>query len=203
MAAGDESRYVMGDIVQNTFYLTLRLNYSVTPELSIQFYGQPFIANGRYDAFKRISAPPRRPVPGPFPSLRQRRNPIRCRRQRVPGSGSRQQRRLFVRQPRLQRARAAQQPGPALAIPARGRALPGLEPGPRRQHRPRQFQYLIRLQRPDEPPGHPCLPGEVHLQFQPVSREEKGREEEEEWRGQPDKGTDQFLCFLSLMPPSA
>jgi hypothetical protein len=56
-AAGAESRYVMAHISQKTVYLTLRLNYSVTPELSIQFYGQPFIANGRYDAFKRITAP--------------------------------------------------------------------------------------------------------------------------------------------------
>jgi len=45
----------MGHIVQNTVYLTLRLNLSITPDLSIQFYGQPFIANGRYDAFKRIT----------------------------------------------------------------------------------------------------------------------------------------------------
>jgi hypothetical protein len=55
--AGGESRYVMGGLDQKTFYVTLRLNYSVTPELSIQFYGQPFIANGRYDAFKRIVDP--------------------------------------------------------------------------------------------------------------------------------------------------
>jgi hypothetical protein len=56
-SAGDDSRYVMARLAQNTVYLTLRLNYSVTPELSIQFYGQPFIANGRYDAFKRITDP--------------------------------------------------------------------------------------------------------------------------------------------------
>ncbi|MCU0277176.1 MAG: carbohydrate binding family 9 domain-containing protein, partial [Acidobacteria bacterium] len=55
--AGDASRYVMGALDQKTFYVTLRLNYSVTPELSIQFYGQPFMANGRYDAFKRITDP--------------------------------------------------------------------------------------------------------------------------------------------------
>jgi hypothetical protein len=54
---GDDTRYVMARILQNTFYLTLRLNYSITPELSIQFYGQPFLSNGRYDAFKRITDP--------------------------------------------------------------------------------------------------------------------------------------------------
>ena len=74
-------------LTQNTFYVTLRLNYSVTPELSIQFYGQPFISNGRYDAFKRITDPARRPVPGPFPGLRRRRDPFRRRQQRIPGAG--------------------------------------------------------------------------------------------------------------------
>jgi hypothetical protein len=53
--AGVEERYVMARIAQNTVYLTLRLNYSITPELSIQFYGQPFMSNGRYDSFKRIT----------------------------------------------------------------------------------------------------------------------------------------------------
>jgi hypothetical protein len=57
VAAGGGDRYVMAHIAQNTVYLTLRLNYSITPELSIQFYGQPFLSNGRYDAFKRISEP--------------------------------------------------------------------------------------------------------------------------------------------------
>jgi hypothetical protein len=59
IAAGADGndRYVMGRIAQNTVYLTLRLNYSITPELSIQFYGQPFLSNGCYDAFKRITDP--------------------------------------------------------------------------------------------------------------------------------------------------
>jgi hypothetical protein len=57
VAAGGNDRYVMARIAQNTAYLTLRLNYSITPELSIQFYGQPFLSNGRYDAFKRITDP--------------------------------------------------------------------------------------------------------------------------------------------------
>jgi hypothetical protein len=54
---GDNDRYVMAHIAQNTVYVTLRLNYSITPELSIQFYGQPFISNGKYDTFKRITNP--------------------------------------------------------------------------------------------------------------------------------------------------
>lgn len=55
--AGGEPRYVMARIDQKTLYVTMRLNYCLTPELSIQFYGQPFLSNGRYDAFKRITDP--------------------------------------------------------------------------------------------------------------------------------------------------
>ena len=37
--------------------LTVRLNYSLTPDLSVQFYGQPFVAAGSYSRFKRITDP--------------------------------------------------------------------------------------------------------------------------------------------------
>ena len=37
--------------------MTVRLNYSLTPDLSVQFYGQPFIASGKYSRFKRITDP--------------------------------------------------------------------------------------------------------------------------------------------------
>jgi hypothetical protein len=57
VTAGGDDRYVMASIAQNTVYVTLRLNYSITPDLSIQFYGQPFISNGKYNAFKRITDP--------------------------------------------------------------------------------------------------------------------------------------------------
>jgi hypothetical protein len=56
-SAADGSRYVLGRLDQQTFYLTMRLNFSVTPDLSIQFYGQPFLSQGRYDAFKRVTDP--------------------------------------------------------------------------------------------------------------------------------------------------
>ncbi len=50
-------RYLFGLIKRHTFGLVLRLNYSPTPELSIQYYGQPFIATGKYSHFKRITNP--------------------------------------------------------------------------------------------------------------------------------------------------
>lgn len=50
-----EPRYVFGGIEQKTLALTVRLNYSLTPDLSIQFYGQPFASSGKYARFKQIT----------------------------------------------------------------------------------------------------------------------------------------------------
>lgn len=52
-----EDRYVMGLIEQETFGVQFRANFSVTPNLSIQYYGQPFISAGKYTQFKRITEP--------------------------------------------------------------------------------------------------------------------------------------------------
>lgn len=52
-----ESRYLMAAINQKTVGITLRMNFSITPDLSIQFYGQPFISAGKYADFKRIANP--------------------------------------------------------------------------------------------------------------------------------------------------
>ncbi|UCF65442.1 MAG: carbohydrate binding family 9 domain-containing protein [bacterium] len=50
-----EDRYIMAKLNQNTIGMILRLNYSLTPELSVQFYGQPFISAGEYAQFKRVT----------------------------------------------------------------------------------------------------------------------------------------------------
>jgi hypothetical protein len=47
-------RYIFGAIDQKTVSLTARLTYSLTPSLSIQFYGMPFLSAGRYNRFKHI-----------------------------------------------------------------------------------------------------------------------------------------------------
>jgi len=54
---GDETRYILASIDQTTYRLTIRLDYSITPKLSIQFYGQPFISTGQYSSFKRVTNP--------------------------------------------------------------------------------------------------------------------------------------------------
>ena len=53
---GNDS-YIFASLNQKTLYFTVRLNYTITPELSIQYYGQPFISSGEYSEFKRITNP--------------------------------------------------------------------------------------------------------------------------------------------------
>lgn len=50
-----ETRYIAGRVNQKTLSATIRLNYSITPNLSIQYYGQPFISQVRYSEFKYIT----------------------------------------------------------------------------------------------------------------------------------------------------
>ena len=54
---GTENRYIFGAIDQEIYALTLRLNYSITPDLSIQFYGQPYITSTDFNGFKYITNP--------------------------------------------------------------------------------------------------------------------------------------------------
>jgi hypothetical protein len=51
----NEDRYIFGRIDQKTIAVTLRFNISLTPDLSIQFYGQPFVSAGNYTEFKHIT----------------------------------------------------------------------------------------------------------------------------------------------------
>lgn len=52
-----QTRYIAGTVDQRTLSLTMRLNYNITPDLTLQFYGQPFISRGRYTNFKYIDNP--------------------------------------------------------------------------------------------------------------------------------------------------
>ncbi|PKB42140.1 carbohydrate binding protein with CBM9 domain [Cellulophaga sp. RHA19] len=53
----DETRYILGEIDQNTFSSSIRLNYNLNPNLSLQYYGQPFISRGRYSNFNYVNNP--------------------------------------------------------------------------------------------------------------------------------------------------
>lgn len=53
----DDTRYIFAKINQKTLGFSLRLNYTLTPNLTIQFYGQPFISAAKYSNLKRITNP--------------------------------------------------------------------------------------------------------------------------------------------------
>jgi hypothetical protein len=48
-------RFVLGRIAQDVWDVTFRANLSVTPELTVQYYGSPFIATGRYTNFRKAT----------------------------------------------------------------------------------------------------------------------------------------------------
>ncbi|WBU88034.1 DUF5916 domain-containing protein [Cellulophaga omnivescoria] len=51
------TRYILGEIDQNTFSSSIRLNYNLNPNLSLQYYGQPFISRGTYSNFNYVDNP--------------------------------------------------------------------------------------------------------------------------------------------------
>lgn len=55
--ADQAGRYLLGRVDQKTLGIGIRLNYSITNNMSIQYYGQPFVSAGRYSRFKRVTDP--------------------------------------------------------------------------------------------------------------------------------------------------
>lgn len=51
---GNDKRYILGNIRNDEFTSTLRFTYSINPDFSIQFYGQPFISRGRFSNFNFV-----------------------------------------------------------------------------------------------------------------------------------------------------
>lgn len=54
---GTDARYITADLAQKTLSATVRLDYTINPNLTIQYYGQPFISNGNYSSFNRVINP--------------------------------------------------------------------------------------------------------------------------------------------------
>jgi len=48
-------RYIFARIKRNILNMSFRINYSITPDFSIQYWGQPFIATGEYSNYKYIT----------------------------------------------------------------------------------------------------------------------------------------------------
>ena len=53
----EETRFILGNIEQQTLSTPLRVDYILTPTLSLQYWGQPFISRGVFDNFKYVTDP--------------------------------------------------------------------------------------------------------------------------------------------------
>lgn len=53
----DENRYVFASIDRKTIITSLRVNLNLSPNLTFQYWGQPFIATGKYHDYKYITNP--------------------------------------------------------------------------------------------------------------------------------------------------
>jgi hypothetical protein len=51
------NRYVFSELNQTTVGADLRVNWTFTPDLSLQTYVQPFISSGKYLSFKSLAEP--------------------------------------------------------------------------------------------------------------------------------------------------
>jgi hypothetical protein len=49
-----DGRYVFGRLDQTTVSLTTRVNYTITPNLTVQIYAAPFVSAGDYTSFKQL-----------------------------------------------------------------------------------------------------------------------------------------------------
>ena len=54
---GNGLRTIVGEVKQKTLRFTARINYNITPELTLQYYGQPYITRPLYDHFAYVSNP--------------------------------------------------------------------------------------------------------------------------------------------------
>jgi hypothetical protein len=50
-------RYVFGDLYQTTLSATTRVEWTLSPLLSLQLYAQPFASAGRFKGFKELATP--------------------------------------------------------------------------------------------------------------------------------------------------
>lgn len=48
-------KYIMANLLSKQLSLSARINVGITPDMSIQFYGQPFLFSGHYTRFKAIT----------------------------------------------------------------------------------------------------------------------------------------------------
>lgn len=52
-----KSKYILAHLNQKTLGATFRVDYNITPEISIQYYGSPFASIGKYSKLKEVTNP--------------------------------------------------------------------------------------------------------------------------------------------------
>ena len=62
-------------IRQTTVGLTARVNYTITPTLTVQIYAQPFVSAGEYGGYKALTNPRAQPFAAQFSPYEYRGNP--------------------------------------------------------------------------------------------------------------------------------
>ncbi len=53
----DEDRYITSEINQEMVSMDIRIEVSITPDLSIQYWGQPYLFSGDYSNYNRVTNP--------------------------------------------------------------------------------------------------------------------------------------------------
>ena len=53
----DTTHYTFARLDQTTIGISTRLNFTATPNLSFQFYGQPYVSNGTYGDWRELDQP--------------------------------------------------------------------------------------------------------------------------------------------------
>jgi hypothetical protein len=53
----DEERYIFASIDRKTISASFRVNFNISPDLTLQYWGQPFICSGKYSDHKYITEP--------------------------------------------------------------------------------------------------------------------------------------------------
>jgi hypothetical protein len=57
VASASATHYLLGRLDQTTLALTLRADVALTPTLTVQYYGEPFMGAGTFADFKQVSSP--------------------------------------------------------------------------------------------------------------------------------------------------
>ncbi len=54
---GSQTRYIYGSLDQKVISMSFRVNFNLSPDLTLQYWGQPFVASGKFYEYKYITDP--------------------------------------------------------------------------------------------------------------------------------------------------